>query len=411
MRVFNSSPRCVPPHACHDFPKLPPNLEFKMNQRCILCFLLGVLFVTGARAQQADRAPAAGQNLLENWLKMDRDGDGKLSNDETTGLMKRFFDRNDANKDGFLDRQELEALQKRLASNRGRSTQNANRNRQQGMSTEQLLKNAPEDVIIEAGIAYRPGDSKAWQLDLVRPKAAASEPRPGIVFVHGGGWRSGDKRAATFLRGAIEYAQKGYVCITVNYRLTGEAPFSACIEDVKCAVRWFRAHAKQYNVDPNRLGGYGNSAGAHLVSMLGLCPPAAKLEGDGPYQDQSSLLQAVCASATPSDFGLFPRSPRGDSRFKGEADQREALIRACSPITHVHQQAPPFLLIHGTADGTVNVKHGDVFAEALKKAGADVTYMRIDGAGHGVYNQHSDRTKPAMETFFSRTLGKQKQTP
>ena len=64
MRVFNSSPRCVPPHACHDFPKLPPNLEFKMNQRCILCFLLGVLFVTGARAQQADRAPAAGQNLL-----------------------------------------------------------------------------------------------------------------------------------------------------------------------------------------------------------------------------------------------------------------------------------------------------------------------------------------------------------
>ena len=119
MRVFNSSPRCVPPHACHDFPKLPPNLEFKMNQRCILCFLLGVLFVTGARAQQADRAPAAGQNLLENWLKMDRDGDGKLSNDETTGLMKRFFDRNDANKDGFLDRQELEALQKRLAWNRG----------------------------------------------------------------------------------------------------------------------------------------------------------------------------------------------------------------------------------------------------------------------------------------------------
>jgi len=195
-----------------------------------------------------------------------------------------------------------------------------------------------------------------------------------------------------------------YVCITVNYRLTGEAPFPACVADVKCAVRWLRAHAKDYNVDPNRLGGYGNSAGAHLVAMLGLCKPEAKLEGDGPYQDQSSLLQAVCASATPSDLGLFPRSPQGDSRFKGEAEERIAMIRTCSPVTHVSKDAPPFLLIHGAADRAVNVKHGDVLAEALKSAGCDVTYIRIDGAGHGVYNQHAGRTKPAMEEFFARTL-------
>ena len=176
------------------------------------------------------------------------------------------------------------------------------------------------------------------------------------------------------------------------------------MEDVKCAVRWLRANAKKYNIDPKRFGGYGNSAGAHLVSMLGLCGRDAKLEGDGPHQDQSSLLQAVCASATPADLRLFPRSSRGDSRFKGQAEERTALIRACSPVVHVTHEAPPFLLIHGSADRTVDVKHSDNLVEALKSAGSDVTYMRIDGAGHGVYGQHATRTKPAMEKFFDRTL-------
>lgn len=336
---------------------------------------------------------------------MDRNGDGKLTKDESTGLMKRFFDRNDANKDGFLDKNELEALQQRLSRNRGRQQRNNNRNRQSGMSTEQLLKTVPNDVLVEPDIAYRPGASKAWRLDLIRPKKDSGALRAGIVFVHGGGWRSGDKRTGTFLRGAIEYAQKGYVCITVNYRLTGEAPFPACIEDVKCAVRWFRAHARKYNLDPNRLGAYGNSAGAHLVSMLGLCKAAAGLEGDGPYQDQSSLVQAVCASATPSKLDLFGRSSKSADRFKADReDERAKLIADSSPINHVSQEAPPFLLIHGTADKTVNVKHGDILAAALKKAGVEVDYIRIDGAGHGVFNQHKDRTGPAMENFFARTL-------
>lgn len=370
----------------------------------LCCFLIAAMLAGGLAAQQDDRGPASGMNPVKRWLQMDTDGDEKLSKDETTGLMRRFFDRNDGNEDGFLDRKELDALQRRLASNRGRQRPNANRNQGRGISTEQLLNSAPEDVVIEADIAYRPGDSKAWRLDLVRPKEDSDQPRAGIIFVHGGGWRSGDKRTGTFLRGAIEYAQKGYVCITVNYRLTGEASFPACVEDVKCAVRWFRAHAKDYNIDPDRLGGYGNSAGAHLVAMLGLCKPDAKLEGDGPYQDQSSLLQAVCASATPSDLSLLPRWAPGDNRFEGDAEERIAMIRTCSPVTHVGQDAPPFLLIHGTDDRTVNVKHGDILAEALKRAGRDVTYLRIDGAGHGVYTQHSDLTKPAMEAFFARTL-------
>jgi acetyl esterase/lipase len=274
------------------------------------------------------------------------------------------------------------------------------------MSTQQLLKSLPKGIVAEPDIAYRPGESKAWRLDLVRPEQDGAAPRPAIVFVHGGGWRSGDKRRGYFIRGAVEYAQKGYVCASVNYRLVGEAKFPACIEDVKCAVRWLRANAEKYNVDPQRIGGYGNSAGAHLVAMLGLAGPDAKLEGDGPYRENSSLLQAVCCSATPTDLSLFGRiGNRRPGIFAGPPEMIEQQMRQASPITYAGKQAPPFLVVHGTADKTVDVKHGDTFVKALKDAGAkSVEYLRIDGAGHGVFGQHAAKTHPAMEKFFAEHL-------
>ena len=317
--------------------------------------------------------------------------------------MLRYFDQNDANKDGFLDQGELAALTKRLAQR-----QRPNRSQPK---PGQGLKDVPDDVVVEADIAYREGGSKRWKLDLVMPKAKSEKPRPGIVFVHGGGWRSGDKRSGMFMNGAVKYAEKGYVCITVNYRLVDEAPFPACVHDVKNAVRWFRANAEKYNLDPDRIGAFGNSAGAHLVSMLGLVKKDAELEGDGPYQDQSSLVQAVCASATPTDFKLFSRDYSRMARPGGLlSGPKETLMergKAASPVSHVRKDAPPFLLFHGTRDTTVDVKHSDTFVKALKKAGAgDVTYLRIEGAGHGVYGRHRDRTYPAMEAFFARTLKK-----
>ena len=340
----------------------------------------------------------------DRWLKNDRDGDGKLAKHETSGLMARFFDRQDTNKDGFLDRSELDALAQRLESNRPPPGQ-----RPKPPSTEELLRTAPAEVTIVPDLSYRDGASKAWKLDLVMPKAKSEKPRPGIVFVHGGGWRGGDKRAGYFLRGAIEYAQKGYVCITVNYRLVGEAPFPACVHDVKNAVRWFRANAKKYNVDPERIGAYGNSAGGHLVCMLGLVTKEAGLEGDGPYQEQSSVVQAVCASAPPTDFKLFAgameRMGRKGGLLEGSSEGLAKRAQAASPVHHVHKVAPPFLLVHGTKDTTVNVKHSDVLAEALQKVGVeDVTYLRIEGAGHGVFNQKKEKTGPAMEKFFARVL-------
>ncbi|NNC88579.1 MAG: alpha/beta hydrolase [Akkermansiaceae bacterium] len=382
-----------------------------MRRRIVITALAMAAWAGAEEPVAPGREPGPGPSgAVDRWLtQMDRDEDGKLAKAEAAGMMARFFERNDADQSGFLEKDELAALARRLEERGGPARQRKPAGRQGGLSTSQLLKDAPDDVKVVPDLSYREGGSKRWKLDLIMPRENGDAPRPGIVFVHGGGWRSGDKRVRTFLDGAIDYARKGYVCITVNYRLTGEAPFPACVEDVKNAVRWFRAHAETYNLDPDRIGAYGNSAGAHLVAMLGLAGKEAGLEGDGPHQDQSSLVQAVCASATPTDFNLFGggRSMNRPGAFlAGPEDGLEERIRLASPISHVREDAPPFLLVHGTKDSTVKVEHSDKFAAALKAAGAkDVTYLRIEGAGHGVFNQHKAKTAPAMETFFERTLG------
>ncbi len=249
----------------------------------------------------------------------------------------------------------------------------------------------PDGVTVELDISYRNGND-AWKLDLAMPSKTSDKPRPAIVVIHGGGFVRGDKRSEQFLDLALTYANKGYVCVTVNYRL--DATKLPCIEDVKCAVRWLRAHAEEYNIDPNRIGAYGNSAGAHLATMLGVSHTEERLEGDGPWQDFSSAVQAVVSSATPT----LPR-------IRGEADFAVELIQ---PMSYVSADAPPMLLVHEESDPVVPVSQSDDFVKALKEAGAkDITYRRYtDGSGHGAFFRNKEETGPAMETFFARTIGR-----
>ena len=337
----------------------------------------------------------------------DKNGDGRITKEEASDGLKRFFARIDTDGDGVIDEAEL----KRLQARRGRGRlDRARRDRAGRRDTDDAVQ-VPLGVKFVPNLAYCEGN-EAWRLDLAMPRERSEVPRAGLVFVHGGGWRGGDKRRGYFLRGALEYAQQGYVCVTVNYRLSGEAPFPACVEDVKCAVRWLRAHAEEYNVDPDRIGGYGNSAGAHLVAMLGLVGPDAGLEGDGPHQEQSSLLNAVCASATPTDFLKWREDSPSEFLKRGllRGPEPSFLERAkrASPLSYARAGAPPFLLVHGTADRTVPVSQADRFVEALRKAGAkDVTYKRYDDEGHGVFNTQSKETHPLMLAFFARTIGRE----
>ena len=343
-------------------------------------FLFAGLAIAVAFAQDT---PSREQRI-ENWLRLqDADNDGRIAADEATGLMQLNFRRNDVNNDSFLDKQELGELAERLGQGQ------AARQTPQLITDDQMHQRAADGVLLALNIPYREGH-ELWTLDLAVPEVESDRPRPAIVLVHGGGWVRGDKRNPNFVELMLDYAARGYVAINVNYRL--DPSKLPCVKDVKCAVRWLRAHAAKYNVDPGRIGAYGNSAGAHLVAMLGLSDGEPLLDS-GPWLEHSSSVQAVAASATPTR----PNVPGGT-----EADR--ALI---SPLTYAFADAPPFLLFHEASDRTVNVSNSDDLVSALKNAGAsDVNYKRYtDGSGHGVFRANFEETAPEMRRFFDRTLG------
>jgi len=342
-------------------------------------------------------ADAQSERVAE-WLKSDENGDGVITKDETSGLMSRFFSLNDTDDDGKLTKAELGALDRRLLA---RGVQKS-----RGVDNKVAV---PDGVEVRRNQVYREGH-KRWKLDVYLPEEASPEEgRPGIVFVHGGGWRSGSKDGGVWASLPASYAAKGYVCISVNYRLTPDGGgFPACIHDVKNAVRWFRANAGDLGLNPERIGAYGNSAGAHLVSILGLVKKEAGLEGDGTHLDQSSLIQAVCASATPSDFLSWkgePFSNRG--LLEGDESTLAERAAAASPISYAADDAPPFLLFHAKDDNVVPFRQGEVLAGKLEAAGAkEVKLMSFDKGGHGVFRAKESKTYPAMEAFFAKALMK-----
>lgn len=375
-------------------------MTFRRMILCLLAIVLMAFPMNGAHAQ--NQVDDFAQAIAQLKKRLDQNGDGRIAKSETTGLLRSRFDRLDSNSDGVLDDNEIQIVADLIR------TMQSQRN-----SAKKRSSQVPPTVVLVENLVYREGKSDKWKLDLVYPKEKTTKPRPAIVFVHGGGWRSGDKAGGMWRSTPISYAEKGYVCISVNYRLTDEAPFPACVEDCKCAVRWLRANASKYNVDPDRIGAFGVSAGAHLVAMLGLVSREDKLEGDGPHQEFSSGVSSVCCSAAPTNFldwygtGIELEKINGTlKQFFGtdKIEQVKEIARISAPISYVKKGAVPFMVIQGTADRVVPVHQGDCFVDALKKQNNDVTYLRYEGAGHGVYHQHKEETYPKMEAFFERTL-------
>jgi acetyl esterase/lipase len=252
---------------------------------------------------------------------------------------------------------------------------------------------------------------------LAHKKQAPKGPQPAIVVIHGGGWREGDKSSFSSDKFAVpgnivDFAQLGFVAVTINYRLSGEAPFPASLEDCKCAVRWLRAHAKEYNIAPSRIGAYGNSAGGHLALLLALVGKEANLEGDGPYQDQSSLVQAAISDSGPID--LLYQHQHGQlkqviSQFLGgpPTGARASLYKKASPISQIGRRAPPLLLLYGVADEQVPVETADQFVLALSRAGhKDVSYHRLAAVGHCPHSLvRVSALRTIVNEFVLRTLG------
>ena len=272
------------------------------------------------------------------------------------------------------------------------------------------------EIAVQRDLAYRPGPSKAWRLDLAMPKSKTDKPRPGIVVIHGGGWLEGDKSSFVFTdrtspANIVDFARLGFVAVSVNYRMSREAPFPAAVEDCKAAVRWLRGHAKEFNLNPDQIGAYGNSAGGHLALMLAMAGKEAGLEGDGPYHDQSSLLEAAVSDSGPVDLVELARESQIHGVVKqfmgGPAEgERLGLYKKASPVNYISARTPALLLIYGAADLQIPIITADEFVLKLAKAGAqDVTYHRLAFVDHCPHSLVAlPEMQSAIDQFFLRTL-------
>lgn len=272
-------------------------------------------------------------------------------------------------------------------------------------------RDASAGVTVLRDVRFAAPAGHALFADLHLP-APTAEPVPAILWLHGGGWRSGTRRLGPDL--SRFFAARGFAMIAVDYRLSGRAIFPAQIEDVKTAIRWVRSVSSRYCIDPARIGLWGASSGGHLAALAGLTNDRHFTPPDAPYRDRSSDVQAVVDGYGPVDFLQMDahRPPRGtrsddpenlmlprlDMRSE-DPDSYESLllgapiascparVREASPLTYVQPGAPPFLLMHGASDTTVAPHQSELLFDALEREGNEATLVLVEGLGHGFFNR------------------------
>jgi acetyl esterase/lipase len=260
-------------------------------------------------------------------------------------------------------------------------------------------------VAIETDLVYTKAGGTELKLDLARP-AEGDGPFPAVLVIHGGGWRHGDKRDVRGLIGG--FAKRGYVAVSPQYRFAPKEPFPAQVHDVKAAVRWLKAHAKDYKVDPDRVGAVGFSAGAHLALMLGLTGPSDGLEGEAPDGAPDTRVRAVVNFFGPTDLAAKDIPDLSRSILKeflgGTAEEKPAEAAKASPLTFVSKGDPPVLTFQGTKDPLVPHSQATKLADALTAAGVPGRVELLVGAGHGWGGADLERTVNEMYAFFDQQL-------
>jgi acetyl esterase/lipase len=283
------------------------------------------------------------------------------------------------------------------------------------MACGPVMAQQPGGVLLERDIVYARAGGQELRLNLARPAAGAG-PFPLIVCIHGGGWQGGDKN---HFDPVIRWlAQGGYVAATVQYRLAPQHRFPAQLDDAQAAVRYLRARANQWNIDPDRVGALGVSAGGHLALLLGLMDDALNRDGPGGASVPPSKVQAVVNYFGPSDLRpLVAWAQRRDGgqagsgaaadlvvNLLGTRDARAPIVSRASPVTHISGDDPPVLTFHGTHDGLVPLQQSAGLHEALRAAGVTEQLVIIEGAGHGWGGEHKTRTDRLTREFFDRHL-------
>lgn len=264
---------------------------------------------------------------------------------------------------------------------------------------------------LKGGISYTDVDNgfarSHLMMDILQPdRAAQAGPTPAIVFVSGNSWRSIDR--ACHVPTLAQFARAGFLVASIDYRISGEAVFPAALQDVKAAVRFLRAHAKTYNLNPACIGMWGNSAGGHLTAMAATTGDLPAFENDK-WPGFSSSIQAAVPWYAPSDLSDLPSDVLMVENVQMGCNVKDpanaARVKTASPLAYVSAQTPPLLLVHGTVDPVVPLFHSERLHQAVLAAGGTSTLLRVEGALHSFGEVSSvPEVMAAMLAFFNKHL-------
>jgi len=257
---------------------------------------------------------------------------------------------------------------------------------------------------VQTDIQYCTGGGVPLLMDVFIPTHRNSTPTPAVLWIHGGGWAMGDKNGNS---GAKFLANEGFVTASLSYRLSGESPFPAAIEDCKCAIRFLRKNALNYGINSDRIGVAGSSAGGHLAELVATTSPNAGLEGAGGWQNVSSKVQAAASYYGVSDFtAQFPRETDQfiEKFLRGTESEKAQLYRKASPIFYVSKDDPPLLIVHGDKDDVVPFEQSTRMIEAYRRIGLSVEFIAVLNSGHDFEQIGSAPISPSVEIIHQRTV-------
>jgi acetyl esterase/lipase len=261
----------------------------------------------------------------------------------------------------------------------------------------------PPDILEFKDIIYKTVKNDTLKLDMYRSNDI-NAPQPFLIFFHGGGWRSGKKEDYRVYN--LDFAERGYITASISYRLSKTATYPAAVQDVFCAVRWLRAHAEDYFIDPDKIAVIGGSAGGHLSLLVGFAPDsvfAAPCEAGA-----GSRVQAVIDLYGPVDLTTeYGRTHDLTTSFFGVSYEKapQRYVEA-SPLTWVSPDDPPTLIFHGTIDDLVPVCQSDTLVAALERAGIQNEYHRLKGWPHAMdlSQKVNDYCQYYMDRFLRRVF-------
>lgn len=258
-------------------------------------------------------------------------------------------------------------------------------------------------VKIEKNQAYLP-EGRKEKADLYMPADDDGKKHPGVLIIHGGGWKGGKKDAAREINIGTTLASHGYVCMSIEYQLDDPKSPALCwpqnLHDCKTAVRWMRANAERLHLDVDHIGVIGGSAGGHLASMVGVTGPESLLDPTGPYGDQSCRVNCVVDMYGPAHF-----EQRDLSILRATRTEAPDLYKQFTVLTHLDPKDPPFLILHGTADKTVALEQSERLAKALAEQKIEHHLEIIPGAPHTFSLQPKQKDlRPIVLAFFDKHL-------